>query len=82
MVDLTENRVFSVNWGIVYCVVCAPKAFACEVVAEEWTRRDPPGTSVNRWVVSEPRERKDAFDGVNNLPCPDDPNRLHWLLNC
>lgn len=80
--DLTEDRLFPVAWGIVHCVVCAPKDWSADRISDEKTRADPPGTSVNRWVVSEPRERSDQFNGVNQLPCPDDPNRIHWLMNC
>lgn len=81
-VDLTEDRLFSLGWGLVYCAVCAPASWSAEKVAEEKTRQDPPGTSVNRWVISEPAEREDVFNGVNNIPCPDDPHRVHWLMNC
>lgn len=81
-VDLTEDRLFPCGWGLIYRVVCAPKSWAPERVAETATREDPPGTSVNEWVISDPGERKDAFNGVNQLPCPDDPNRVHWLINC
>lgn len=80
--DLTENKLFPISWGIVYCVWCAPKSWTAEEVSNEVTRKDPPGTSVNRWVVCEPREREDAFNGVNQVPCNDDPDRVHWMLNC
>jgi hypothetical protein len=81
-VDLTEDRLFPCGWGLIYRVVCAPKSWAPEEVGEEATRMDPPGTTANRWEVSEPRERKDAFDGINHVDCPDDCNRVHWLINC
>lgn len=79
---LKEDKALAVSWGIVFCVWCCPKAWSAERIGEEVTRKHPPGTSLNQWVVSEPRERKDDFNGVNQLPCPDDPNRVHWLLNC
>lgn len=81
-VDLTADRLYSLSWGLIYCTVCAPKSWSCERVADEKTRMDPPGTSVNRWEVSEPRERSDNWNGINQMPCPDDPNRIHWLVNC
>lgn len=37
---------------------------------------------LNRWVISTPEQRDDDFNGVNHLPCPDDCNRTHWLVNC
>lgn len=80
--DLSKDRLFWLGWGIVYCTVCAPKSWSAEKVGYEATLDSPPGTSVNRWVVSEPRERKDNWDGINQKPCPDDPERVHWLLNC
>lgn len=81
-VDLTEDRLFPVGWGLIYRVVCAPKSWTPEKVAAQCTQADPPGTSANEWVISEPSERAGDFNGVNHLPCPDDCNRIHWLLNC
>lgn len=80
--DLTEDRLFSLGFGLVFKCVCAPSSWSAERVSDEATKADPPGTSANRWEVSEPREREGDFNGVNKLPCPDDPNRTHWLLNC
>ena len=82
-VDLSEDRLFPLGWGLIFRAVCAPKTWLPDRVSEQVTKDDPPGTSVNRWVISEPNnERKDIFKGVNVIPCPDDPNRQHWLLNC
>lgn len=82
-VDLSEDRLFPVGWGLLFKCVCAPNSWSAERVAEQTTREDPPGTSANRWVISDPDdERDDAFKGVNRLPCPDDAGRTHWLLNC
>ena len=82
-VDLTEDRIFPLGWGLIYRCVCAPKSWSCERIEDDVTRSDPPGTSANRWVISEAHDdRDDEFKGVNNLPCPDDENRVHWLMNC
>jgi len=81
-VDLSEDRLFPVGWGLIYRCVCAPKSWSEDRVAEVITREDPPGTSVNRWVISDPQGRDDEFNNCNNIQCPDDPNRVHWLLNC
>ena len=81
-VDFTEDRIFPVGWGLVYRIVCAPRSWSADRVAEDVTRNDPPGTSLNQWVISEPHERKDDFNNVNHLPCPDCDGRIHWLLNC
>lgn len=81
-VDLTEDRLFPMGWGLVFRCVCAPKSWSCDRVAAQATADDPPGTSLNEWVISDPEERSDDFNGVNNLPCPDDENRTHWLINC
>lgn len=81
-VDLTEDRIFPLGWGLIYRAVCAPKSWTPERIAAQATADDPPGTSANRWEIATPQERKDDFNGVNQLPCPDDCNRVHWLLNC
>jgi hypothetical protein len=81
-VDLSQDRLFSLGWGLIYRVVCAPKSWSADRVSETATRNDPPGTSLNRWEVSEPREREDPFNNYNNVQCPDDPDRVHWLINC
>ena len=82
-VDLTEDRLFSLGWGLVFKAVCAPAAWDAERVSSEATELDPPGTSANRWVVADPDdEREDAFKGRSCIDCPDDSNRRHWLLNC
>lgn len=81
-VDLKSNEVFPVGWGLIYCVWCAPKSFTAEEVQTKVNAKDRPGTSLNEWVISEPKERDDSFNGVNSNPCPDDADRTHWLLNC
>lgn len=81
--DLTEDKLFSLGFGFIFKLVCAPKTWSPEKVSDEATRMDPPGTSANRWVISEPDpDREGDFKGVNNLPCPDDCNRTHWMVNC
>lgn len=73
---------FPVAMGVLHCVWCVPKAWSAKEVGEEATRRDPPNTSSNEWIVAEPQPRKDQWNGINWMPCPDDPDRVHWLLNC
>jgi hypothetical protein len=80
--DLTENRIFTLGWGLVYRCVCAPTRWTAEEIERDVTANDPPGTMANRWVIAEPSEREDEFNGVNHLRCPDDENRTHWLMNC
>ncbi len=81
-VDLTEDRLFPLGWGFICRAVCAPKSWSPERVSEQTTRDDPPGTSLNRWEISDPGEREDAFNNTNCIPCPDSEERQHWLLNC
>lgn len=82
-VDLTEDCLFSLGWGLVCKCVCAPSSWSAERVSDAATAMDPPGTSANRWVVSEPDDtRTDDFKGTNNLPYPDEAGRTHWLVNC
>lgn len=80
--DLSEDRLFSLGWVHIFKIVCAPSHWDAERVSNQATADDPPGNRVNRWVVSEPDpDRSDDFNGCNCLPCPDDPNRKHWLVN-
>jgi len=82
-VDLTEDRIFPLGWGLMFRAVCAPASWSAEQVSDDVTRNDPPGTEANRWEVSEPDDsRTDDFKGCNCIQCPADPNRRHWLLNC
>lgn len=81
--DMSADKLFNISWGLIFKVVCAPKSWDATRVSDEATRMDPPGTSVNRWVVSDPDEERDApFKGCNHTQCNDDPNRVHWLVNC
>jgi hypothetical protein len=80
--DLTEDKVYWISSGIVYSVCCCPSHWTPEQVSDAATKASPPGTSLNRWEVAEPQERDDVFNGVSSLPCPDSPNRMHWLVNC
>lgn len=81
-VDLTENRIFFLGTGIINRCVCAPASWTADEVATDVTAKDPPGTTANQWVISEPQDRDGDFNGVSHLPCPDDEHRTHWLLNC
>lgn len=82
-VDFTEDRCFSLGWGLIFRAVCAPKSWDAERVSNDATRENPPGTSLNRWEISEPdSDRDDAFKGANPIQCPDCEDRWHWLLNC
>jgi hypothetical protein len=77
-IDLTEDRLFSLGFGLIYKGVCAPKSWSKEKVEDEATKADPPGTSANRWVCSEISEDNPE----NPVPCNDDCNRVHWIVNC
>ena len=78
-IDLAEDRLFSLGWGLIYKSVCAPKSWSADKVSVEATKADPPGTSANKWVVTNaPTDELPA----NPVPCPDNPNRVHWCLNC
>ena len=89
-VDLSEDRLFPLGWGLVYKVVCAPEHWTADRVSDEATRMDPPGTSANRWVATSDEGAKDVgdreggnpFKDGNPIQCPDCENRRHWLVNC
>ena len=81
--DFDSDQLLWLSWGLIFRTVCAPKSWTPERVAKEVTKKDPPGTSLNEWVISEPDpDRDDDFKGVNVLPCPNREDRQHWLLNC
>lgn len=82
-VDLTEDRLFSLGFGLIFKIVCVPKSWEDERISDEATKHDAPGTSANRWVVSTPDpERNEPFKNTNRVPCNDDPNRQHVMVNC
>ena len=81
-VDFSKDKLFSLGWGLIFQAVCAPKSWTAEQVAAEKTRNDPPGTSGNEWIISEPEPREDVFNNTNCIQCPDCEDRQHWLLNC
>lgn len=88
-IDLESDVVYPMGWGLIFRVVCAPERFDDDAISDIVSRNDPPGTSVNRWVVC-PDERAEEHEqwveqtGVKTAraPCPDDPGRCHVLMNC
>ena len=80
--DFTVDDLLPCGWGFVFKVVCAPTGWTEERINNRASEMDPPGTSVNRWEVSEPNERDDDFNMINKLQCPDCRDRTHWLMNC
>lgn len=81
-VDLDSRKIYPLGWGLIFRVVCAPKDMSDDEISDSVSRDDPPGTSANRWEVSEPAERDDMFDGVNRIQCSDCEDRHHVLMNC
>lgn len=79
-VNLDEERLFYLGTGLIYKCVCAPKSWDGERVSAEATKADPPGTSGNKWVVSDGSTLNEPQD--NPQPCRDCENRQHWILNC
>lgn len=80
--DFTKDAIIYLGQGICVRAVCAPNSWSPEQVSEEVTMVSPPGTSLNKWEIMEPREREDDFNNTNCIPCPDCEDRQHWLLNC
>lgn len=79
--DITEERLFSLGFGLVYRWVCALASWDAARVGREATQNDPPGTSANRWVATDvPTDGVDASE--NPVPCNDCAHRRHWLINC
>lgn len=84
--DMDEDRLFNLGFGLIYRWVCAPISWDAGRVAAQATANDPPGTSVNRWVVTDISEcLPEAIpEGVtqNPMPCNDCVARRHWMINC
>ena len=59
------------------CSLCAPRGFTSEQIVAGAERQYPCGTT-NGWAISNDA----AFAGGEPMPCPcpDDPDRQHWLL--
>ena len=84
-VDFTEDRLFPLGWGLIYRVVCAPKDWDDDRIGDDLSMRDPPGTSVNRWVVSDNESaanHKQWAHPTNRKQCPDCEGSWHVLMNC
>lgn len=84
-VDLTEDRLFPCGWGLIYRVVCAPKTWDDERISDVMSAKDPPGTSVNRWVVTDDEaaaKHEQWAHPTNRKQCPDSDHRDHVLMNC
>jgi hypothetical protein len=64
--------------GLVCASVCAPKDTPIEEIERVVSGQHPTGLD-HGWQKS-----KDSFrtGDPNPCPCNDDPERLHWLLNC
>lgn len=85
VVDFSEDRVFPLGWGLVFRVVCAPKSWSDERIADDVSANDPPGTSVNRWEVTDDgsaSEHHQWAHPTNRKQCPDCQDRWHVLMNC
>lgn len=83
--DLSEDRLFPLGWGLIFRVVCAPKSWDDKRISDDMSMRDPPGTSANRWVVSDEESvagHKQWDHPTNRKQCPDCPDRWHVLMNC
>lgn len=83
-VNYSEDRLFSLWWGLVYKAVCAPAHWDAQRVSDEATKAAPPGTTANRWVVTSTESMDDdhPFNSGNPQPCPDCADRRHWIVNC
>ena len=84
--DLQQRRCFQVGWGLTYCVWCAPSDWTIPQIEDDVSGRYPSGTPPSqRWQVSSDTvasKHKNWNQQTNRKPCPDDPDRVHVLLNC
>ena len=69
-------RVYAV--GICAASVCVEKDATPKEIEREVNARHP--TGVTPWAMSEDATFKGGEP--NPCPCPDEPDRVHYLLNC
>jgi hypothetical protein len=83
-VDMKADKLFTISYGLIYKCVCCPAGWSAEQVSDRATAEDQPGTSANRWVVTDTSSFDDdhPFKSGNPQPCNDDPDRRHWVVNC
>lgn len=88
-IDLASRKVYPVGWGLIYRVVCAPKDMGDDEISDIVTRNDPPGTTVNQWVVTSdesaadhPNWSEQTGSNTARAQCPDCTDRNHVLMNC
>lgn len=83
-VDFSEDILLSLGVGLLFKAVCAPASWDADRVSEEATKNDHPGTSANRWFVTDvdSLDAYHAFKSGNPQQCPDCADRRHWLVNC
>jgi hypothetical protein len=67
------------NNGVCHCSVCVPAGMEREVVETEVNAAHPTGIS-SSWSIS----KDETFAGgqPNPCPCDDDPQRMHYLMEC
>lgn len=82
--------VLSLGFGLVTTPLCARKSLTPEEAAARYTEHNPPGTSLNQWVLTEEADLPEGFWGdtpeaerVYPLPCNEFPDqRQHLLVHC
>lgn len=79
MTELKGKTVIIYSKGLCHCSVCAPKDLSVEEVVAEVNLIYPTGIFSN-WSPSE--DKTFATGDPNPCVCQDDPNRLHYLLDC
>ena len=84
--DFGANKLLHVGgWSLLYKIVCAPGSWDADKVALEATIINPPGTSLNEWVVTDVTDehfRHSEHFPTNPIQCKECKDRKHWILNC
>lgn len=69
------------SWGLIHTTLCIRSTVAPEAAAAEFTRHNPPGTSLNEWRYVADPELPD--DQPYPVPCSDHPGtHVHILTAC
>lgn len=65
--------------GLVSCSACVPKDWSRDQIESAVNAEHPTGIR-NKWSISEDKTFKTGAPMPK--PCEDDPEKMHWLLNC
>ena len=73
------NTIEIYSKGIITCSVCAPKRLSVKTVERVVNELEPTNIS-SKWKIS--KDKTFRTGESNPCVCENDPNRLHYLMEC